>query len=63
VEAAGGKGVEVTWLSIEDPLERIEEAVRGAKLLAISFVNFLADTGRRFKRLVRSADVTAAFIS
>jgi len=24
------KGVEVTWLSIEDPLERIEEAVREA---------------------------------
>ena len=36
------KGVEVTWLSIEDPLERIEEAVRGARLLAISFVNFLS---------------------
>jgi hypothetical protein len=36
------KGVEVTWLSVEDPLERIEEATRGAKLLAISFVNFLS---------------------
>src|SRR6266478_6213875 len=36
------KCVEVTWLSIEDPLERIEEAARGAKLLAISFVNFLS---------------------
>ena len=36
------KGVEVTWLSIEDPLERIEEAARGAKLLAISYVNFLS---------------------
>ena len=36
------KGVEVTWLSVEDPLERIEEAARGAKLLAISFVNFLS---------------------
>jgi selenocysteine lyase/cysteine desulfurase len=36
------KGVEVTWLSIEDPLERIEAAVRGARLLAISFVNFLS---------------------
>ena len=36
------KGVEVTRLSVEDPLERIAEAARGARLLAISFVNFLS---------------------
>jgi selenocysteine lyase/cysteine desulfurase len=36
------KGVEVTWLSIYDSLECIEEASKGAKLLAISFVNFLS---------------------
>ena len=36
------RGVEVTWLSIYDPLDRIEEATRGARLLAISFVNFLS---------------------
>jgi selenocysteine lyase/cysteine desulfurase len=36
------KGVRVTWLSVEDPLEKIESAVRGAKLLAISFVQFLS---------------------
>jgi selenocysteine lyase/cysteine desulfurase len=36
------KGVDVTWLSVEDPLEKIEEAARGAKLLAISFVQFLS---------------------
>ena len=35
------KGVQVTWLSTRDPLERIEEAARGARLLAISFVQFL----------------------
>ena len=35
------QGVEVTWLSVYDPLEKIEAAVRGAKLLAISFVQFL----------------------
>src|SRR5208283_3515316 len=35
------KGVTVTWLSVTDPLERIEEACRGARLLAISFVQFL----------------------
>ena len=35
------KGVAVTWLSVEDPLDRIEEAARGARLLAISFVQFL----------------------
>ncbi|HEV2446967.1 MAG TPA: aminotransferase class V-fold PLP-dependent enzyme, partial [Candidatus Sulfopaludibacter sp.] len=39
------KGVAVTWLSVEGPLERIEEAARGARLLAISFVQFL--TGYR----------------
>jgi selenocysteine lyase/cysteine desulfurase len=36
------KGVAVTWLSVEDPLERIDEACRGARLLAISFVQFLS---------------------
>jgi cysteine desulfurase / selenocysteine lyase len=35
------RGVQVDWLSIEDPLETIEGAVRGARLLAISFVNYL----------------------
>ncbi|MBM3725522.1 MAG: aminotransferase class V-fold PLP-dependent enzyme [Acidobacteria bacterium] len=36
------RGVQVEWLSIHDPLERIESAVRGARLLAISFVNYLS---------------------
>src|SRR5271166_4399190 len=36
------KGVNVTWLSVGDSLERIEEACRGARLLAISFVQFLS---------------------
>ena len=36
------KGVEVTWLSVTDPLDRIDEACRGARLLAISFVQFLS---------------------
>jgi cysteine desulfurase / selenocysteine lyase len=35
------KGVTVEWLSCYDPLDRIEEACRGARLLAISFVQFL----------------------
>jgi len=35
------KGVVVEWLSIADPLDRIDQACRGAKLLAISFVQFL----------------------
>jgi cysteine desulfurase / selenocysteine lyase len=39
------KGVRITWLSVTDPLERIEEACRGARLLAVSFVQFL--TGYR----------------
>lgn len=36
------KGVEVEWLSITDPLEAVEAACRGARLLAISFVNYLS---------------------
>jgi cysteine desulfurase/selenocysteine lyase len=35
------RGVTVTWLSIRDGLERIDEACRGARLLSISFVQFL----------------------
>lgn len=35
-------GVTVEWLSIYDPVERIDAAARGAKLLAISFVNYLS---------------------
>jgi selenocysteine lyase/cysteine desulfurase len=36
------RGVRITWLSIHDPLERVDEAARGARLLAISFVNYLS---------------------
>ncbi|HUI56476.1 MAG TPA: aminotransferase class V-fold PLP-dependent enzyme [Bryobacteraceae bacterium] len=36
------KGVTVTWLSVEDPLEKIEAAAKGARLLSISFVQFLS---------------------
>jgi selenocysteine lyase/cysteine desulfurase len=39
LEAAG---IRVDWLSIFDPLERIEQAVRGAQLLSISFVQYLS---------------------
>jgi len=35
------RGVNVTWLSIRDGLERIDAACRGARLLSISFVQFL----------------------
>jgi len=34
--------VKVEWLSIYDPLEKIDQACRGARLLAISFVNYLS---------------------
>jgi cysteine desulfurase/selenocysteine lyase len=30
------------WLSLDDPLEKIDEACRGARLLAISWVNYLS---------------------
>ena len=36
------KGIQVTWLSAYDSLEQIDEACRGARLLAISFVQFLS---------------------
>jgi cysteine desulfurase / selenocysteine lyase len=36
------KGVAVTWLSVTDSLDRIDEAARGARLLSISFVQFLS---------------------
>ncbi|MEP6716741.1 MAG: aminotransferase class V-fold PLP-dependent enzyme [Terriglobia bacterium] len=39
LEAAG---VEVRWLSVFDDLDRIEAAVQGARLLAISFVQYLS---------------------
>jgi len=39
------KGVRLELLSVEDPLEKIDAACRGARLLAISFVQFL--TGYR----------------
>ena len=39
LEAAG---VEVRWLSVFDGMDRINEAVRGARMLAISFVQYLS---------------------
>jgi cysteine desulfurase/selenocysteine lyase len=36
------KGVRVEWLSVFDPLDRVDEACRGARLLALSYVQFLS---------------------
>jgi selenocysteine lyase/cysteine desulfurase len=36
------KGVKITWLSIYAPIEKIVAEISGAKLLAISFVNYLS---------------------
>ena len=36
------RGVQFSWLSIYDPLEKIAEAIAGARLLAVSFVNYLS---------------------
>jgi selenocysteine lyase/cysteine desulfurase len=36
------KGVRLVWLSIEDPLETVDKACEGARVLAISFVNYLS---------------------
>ena len=35
------RGVRLEWLSINDPLEKVEQACRGARLLAVSFVQYL----------------------
>jgi cysteine desulfurase/selenocysteine lyase len=36
------QGCHVEWLSVNDPLEKIESACAGAKLLSISFVQYLS---------------------
>jgi cysteine desulfurase/selenocysteine lyase len=36
------QGITVKWLSVGDPLDRIDEAAKGARLLAISFVQYLS---------------------
>jgi len=36
------QGIQVTWLSYLDSLDRIDEACRGAKLLSVSFVQYLS---------------------
>ena len=36
------QGVEVRWLSVYDALDRIDHACKGARLLAISFVQYLS---------------------
>jgi cysteine desulfurase/selenocysteine lyase len=36
------KGVLIEWLSVFDPLDKIDQACRGARLLAISFVQYLS---------------------
>jgi selenocysteine lyase/cysteine desulfurase len=48
------KGVKIDWLSVTDPLDRIDEAARGARLVAISFVQYL--TGFRAD-LVRIGEI------
>ncbi len=35
------RGVSVEWLSVADPLDKIDEAAKGARFLAISFVQYL----------------------
>ncbi|HTU44738.1 MAG TPA: aminotransferase class V-fold PLP-dependent enzyme [Bryobacteraceae bacterium] len=36
------RGVRLSWLSIYDPFDKIAEAISGARLLAVSFVNYLS---------------------
>lgn len=37
-----GRGVEVRWLSIFDDLERVDQACKGARMLAVSYVQYLS---------------------
>lgn len=45
------KGAAVEWLSYLDPLDRVEDACRGAKLLAISFVQYLSGFRANLERI------------
>lgn len=36
------RGVRIDWLSVADPLEKVDAAARGARLLAVSFVQYLS---------------------
>src|SRR5262249_20588911 len=36
------EGVCLQWLSVHDPLDKIDEVCRGARLLALSFVQYLS---------------------
>lgn len=36
------RGVSITWLKVDAPLDEIDQAAQGARLLAISFVQFLS---------------------
>jgi cysteine desulfurase / selenocysteine lyase len=45
------RGVELTRLSIYDPVEKIAEAIQGARLLAISYVNYLSGLRVDLQRL------------
>ena len=36
------RGVRLSWLSIYDPFDKIAEAISGARLLTVSFVNYLS---------------------
>ncbi len=36
------QGVRIDWLSAADPLEKVDAAARGARLLAVSFVQYLS---------------------
>jgi selenocysteine lyase/cysteine desulfurase len=45
------EGVEVRWLSIYDDLDRIDQACKGARLLAISFVQYLSGYRRNLESI------------
>jgi selenocysteine lyase/cysteine desulfurase len=54
------KGVKIKWLSFTDPLEQIHEAAKGARLLAISFVQYLSGYRANLTQIGRICSDTGA---
>ncbi len=55
------RGVQIRWFSIYDPIEEIAEAIPGAKLLAISYVNYLSGYRVDLQRLGKLCREHACF--
>ena len=57
------KGVKIQWLSVTDPLDKIDEAAKGARLLAISFVQYLTGYRANIEKIGEICRTAGRFIS